>query len=121
MTCPRCWPASPKSRRSRSASARPVKPEEPSTEEVKPITLKRRLLQHHGLHEDAAGAVVVERFFHKARRGEPVEARVVVSDAGAVVGDEPPPLTLMDRSNNSPVRWIEAQSRPPSPTVIKTQ
>ena len=37
-----------KSRRSRSTSARPVKQEEPAAEEVKPITLKRRLLNTMG-------------------------------------------------------------------------
>ena len=83
-----------KSRRSRSTSARPVKPEEPSTEEVKPITLKRRLLNTMGFTKTPR-----ERSSSEDSKSEPVEAVVVpASDAveGVVVGDEPPPLTSLE-------------------------
>ena len=82
-----------KSRRSRSTSARPVKPEEPSTEDVKPITLKRRLLNTMGFTKTPR-----ERSSSEDSKSEPVEAVVVpAGDAveGVVVGDEPPPLTSL--------------------------
>ena len=84
-----------KSRRSRSTSARPVKPEEPSTEEVKPITLKRRLLNTMGFTKTPRERSSSEDSSTKPVEAEPVEG-VVVSDAvEAVVGDEPPPLTSL--------------------------
>ena len=85
-----------KSRRSRSTSARPVKPEEPSTEDVKPITLKRRLLNTMGFTKTPRERSSSEDSSTKPVEAEPVEG-VVVSDAvEAVVGDEPPPLTSLE-------------------------
>jgi ubiquitin C-terminal hydrolase len=85
-----------KSRRSRSTSARPVKPEEPSTEDVKPITLKRRLLNTMGFTKTPRERSSSEDSSTKPVEAEPAEG-VVVSDAvEAVVGDEPPPLTSLE-------------------------
>ena len=88
-----------KSRRSRSTSARPVKQEEPSTEEVKPITLKRRLLNTMGFTKAPRERSSSEDSSTRPVEAEPVEG--VVGDAveGVVVGasgDEPPPLTSLE-------------------------
>ena len=80
--CPRCWPASLKSRRSRSTSARPVKPEA-LYRRREPITLKRRLLNTMGFTKTPRERSSSGRFFYKAPvEAEPVREGVVVSDAG---------------------------------------
>ena len=55
MTCPRCWPASLNQDALGLRRPGPVKPEEPSTEDVKPITLKRRLLNTMGFTKTPRG------------------------------------------------------------------
>ena len=84
----------PQVRQARAAPARQAGG--PSTEEVKPITLKRRLLNTMGFTKTPRERSSSE---DSSTKPEPVEAVVVpASDAveGVVVGDEPPPLTSLE-------------------------
>jgi len=79
-----------------------VKPEEPSTEEVKPITLKRRLLNTMGFTKAPRERSSSEDSSTRPVEAEPVEGVVVPpGDAveGVVVGasgDDPPPLASLE-------------------------
>ena len=83
----------------RVASTRLPMSDKPSTEDEADHA-EAATVKHHGLHEDAAGAVVVGRFFYKARLGG--AAGVVVSDAAGAPSSV---MSLSFSGRNRLVLW----------------
>ena len=83
---------------------------------MKPITLKRRLLNTMGFTKTPRERSSSEDSSTKPVEAEPVEGVVVSDFSEAVVGDEPPPLTLLRRNSGriSLAPWLRDELAWPS-------